>query len=163
MDSRTVSLVEFKSRLSFKSQDPIMTQEQSLLTKIKEKFSTEEISFQHFVLGYRIDAYFSKHNLAVEVDEGGHKDRDLECEIERQKALEKELGCKFIRIDPARENFSIFNEISRIHNHIVKAREKSLLKKISDRLLSLEFNSDYSMKRKCLKWVVKKILPESNN
>ena len=70
MDSRTVSLVEFKSRLDFKNQDPIMTQEQSVLRKIKETFSTEEISFQHFVLGYRID-------------EGGHNDRDLETEIER--------------------------------------------------------------------------------
>ena len=58
MDSRTVSSVEFKSRLGFKNQYPIMTQEQSVLTKIREVFSTEEISFEHFVLGYRIDAYF---------------------------------------------------------------------------------------------------------
>ena len=62
MDCRTVSSVEFKSRLGFKNQDPIMTQEQSVLTKIKEIFSTEEISFQHFALGYRIDAYFLKMN-----------------------------------------------------------------------------------------------------
>ena len=33
------------------------------------------------------------------------KEEDLEAEIERQKALEKELDCKFIRINPARENF----------------------------------------------------------
>ena len=66
MDCRTVSSVEFKSRLAFKNQDPIMTQEQSVLTKIKEIFSTEEISFQHCALGYRIDAYFLKYKLAVE-------------------------------------------------------------------------------------------------
>ena len=58
IDSRTVSSVEFKSKLGFKNQDPIMTQEKSVLTKIGEIFSAEEISFQHFVLGYRIDAYF---------------------------------------------------------------------------------------------------------
>ena len=52
---------------------------------------------------------FLKHKLAIEVDDKGHRDRDLEAEIERQKALEKELDCKFIRINPARENFSIFN------------------------------------------------------
>ena len=39
-------------------------------------------------------------------------------------------------------------------------QKKSLLEKISDRLLSLEFKSDNSIKRKCLKWVVKKVLPE---
>ena len=84
----------------------------------------------------------------------------MESEIERQKALEKELDCKFIRINAARENFHIFNEINRIHDYIVKSSEKSLLKKISDRLLSLEFKSDNSIKRKCLKWIAKKILPE---
>ena len=31
---------------------------------------------QHNVLGYRIDAYFSKHKLAIEIDEQGHKNRD---------------------------------------------------------------------------------------
>ena len=98
-----------------------MTEEQSILTKIKEAFSTEEIIFQHFVLGYRIDAYFLKHKLAVEVDDRGHNDRDLESKIERQKALEKELNCKFIRTNPARENFNIFNEINRIHHYIVKS------------------------------------------
>ena len=129
MDCRTIPAVEFKSRLGFKNQDPIMTQEQSVLTKIKEAFSTEEIIFQYSSLGYRIDAYFLKYKLAIAVDGTGHNDRDLESEIERQKALERELDCKFIRINSARENFSIFNEISRIHNYIVKSREKFLLKK----------------------------------
>ena len=119
MDSRTVSSAEFRQRLGFKSQGPIMTQEQSVLTKIREIFSTKEISFQHFVLGYRIDAYFLKYKLAVEVDEKEHNDRDLKSEIEKQKVLEKELDCKFIRINPYRENFSIFNKISRIYNYIV--------------------------------------------
>ena len=163
MDSRTVSSVEFKSRLGFKEQDPIMTQEQSVLTKIREAFSTEEIIFQYSALGYKINAYFLKQKLAIEVDEKGHQDRDFECEMESQKALEKELNCKFIRINPAKENFSIFNEISLIHNQIVESKEKSLLERISDRLLSLEFKSDNSIKTKCLKSVVEKILPEFNN
>ena len=163
MDSRTVSSVEFKSRLGFKNQDTIMTQEQSILTKIREIFSAEGISYQHFVLGYKIDEYFLKCKLAVEVDKRGHNDRDLESEIERQKALERELNCKFIRINPSRENFNINNGISRIHNCIVKAREKFLLEKTSNRLLSLEFKSDHSIKRKCLKWIVKKVFHEFNN
>ena len=74
--SRTVLSIGFKRRLGFKNQDPIMTQEQSILTKIKETFSIKEISFLHFVLGYRIDEYFLKYKLAVEVDETGHQDKD---------------------------------------------------------------------------------------
>ena len=108
MDTRTISSIDFKNKLGFNSQDPIMTQEQSIWTKIKDSFSTKEIIFQNFALGYKIDAYFLKHKLVTEVDERGHNDRDLEVEIERQKALEKELGCKFIRINPAKENFNIF-------------------------------------------------------
>ena len=37
--------------------------------------------------------------LAVEIDEKGHTDRDLIFEEKRQEALEKKLGCKFIRIN----------------------------------------------------------------
>ena len=62
-------------------------------------FETEEIILQHNVLGFRIDAYFSKYKLAVEVGEQGHKDRNIDYEIQRQKALEKEFGCEFIRIN----------------------------------------------------------------
>ena len=79
-----------------------MPQELSVLTKIRETFSTEEIIFQYSVLGYKVDAYFLKYRLAIEVDEKGHQDRDFECEIERQKALEKEPSCKFIRINPVK-------------------------------------------------------------
>ena len=48
---------------------------------------------------FRIDVYFNKFLLAVEIDEKGHTDRDLIFEEKRQKALEKKLGCKFIRIN----------------------------------------------------------------
>ena len=35
-------------------------------------------------------------------------------EIEIQKALQKELGYTFIRVNPDEENFSIFKEINKI-------------------------------------------------
>ena len=43
--------------------------------------------------------YFSKHKLAIQVDEKGRKDRDEQEKIERKKAIEKVLDCKFIRIN----------------------------------------------------------------
>ena len=48
---------------------------------------------------FRIDIYFSECFLADEIDEKGHTDRDIIFEEKRQKALEKKLGCKFIRIN----------------------------------------------------------------
>lgn len=41
-------------------------------------FLSKEILLQHSVLNYRIDLYFPKHRLAIEVDKKGHKDRN-EC------------------------------------------------------------------------------------
>ena len=37
--------------------------------------------------------------MAVEIDEKVHTDRDLIFEEKRQNALEKKLGCEFIRIN----------------------------------------------------------------
>ena len=56
---------------------------------------------------------FSQHKLAIELDEQGHHNRDTVCEIERQKALEKELRCVFIRINPAEENFNVFLKLEK--------------------------------------------------
>ena len=75
---------------------------------------------QYSVLGYRIDLYFHKYKLAIEVDELGHTNRNINNEIERQKALEKELNCIFSRINPAKKDFNIFKEINKIYTHIKK-------------------------------------------
>ena len=93
MDSRTTAAISFRTRLGFKQDDAIMTQEQSILSKIVTIFASEEIILRHNVLGYRIDAYFPKYKLAIEVDEQGYIDRNIDYEIERQNAIKKELGC----------------------------------------------------------------------
>ena len=59
---------------------------------------------QYIVLAYRFDLYFHKHKLAIDVDELGHVDKILSNEIERQKVLEKEINCMFIRVNPERKN-----------------------------------------------------------
>ena len=108
---------------------------------------------KYTVLGYRIDLYFHQYKLPIEVDELGHNDRNIDNEIQR------ELNCVFIRINPDEKDFNIFKEINKIHRHIKKSSKNSLIDKISKRLLELEFKSNHSIKSKCLKWVVKKILP----
>ena len=114
---------------------------------------------QYTVIGQRIDLYFHEYKLAIEIDELGHNDRNIEFEIQRQKTLERELNCVFIRINPDEKGFNIFKEINKIHKHIKKSSKKCLIGKISKRLLELEFKSNHSIKSKCLKWVVKKYSP----
>ena len=60
----------------------------------------------------------NEYKLAIEVDELGHTNRNIHNEIERQKTLEKELKCIFIRINPDEKDFNIFKEINKIHRHI---------------------------------------------
>ena len=103
---------------------------------------------KYSVIGYRIDLYFHKHKLAIEADELGHADRNLSNEIERQKALEKELDCVFIRINPDEKKFNIFKELNKIHRHIKKSTKKSLTEDLLKRLLELEFKSNHSIKSK---------------
>ena len=120
MDCRTDKSCSLKKNLGFKLHDVINTKEQTITNSIKDMFEGENVQTQYSVLGYRTDLYFHKYKLASEVDELGHTDRDINNEIERQKALEKELNCAFIRINANEKDFNIFKEISKIHRHIKK-------------------------------------------
>ena len=101
-----------------------------MINSIKNTFEGENIQTQYSVLGYRIDLYFHEYKLAIEVDELGHTNRNINNEIERQKALEKELNCVFIRINPDEKDFNTFKEINKIHRHIKNTFKKPLIDKI---------------------------------
>ena len=120
MDCRTDKSCSFFKKLGFKLYDVINTKEQTIINSIKDTLKGENIQAQYSVLGYRIDFYFHKYKLAIEVDELGHTIRNINYEIERQTALEKELNCTFIRINPDEKDFNIFKEIKKIHRHIKK-------------------------------------------
>ena len=151
MDCRTDESCNLKRNVGFTLHDVINTKEQTVINSIKDAFEGENMQTQYTVLGYRIDLYFHKYKLAIEVDELGHNDRNIDYEIQRQQALERELNCVFIRINPDAVDFNIFREINKIHRHIKKSSKKSLIDKISTRLLELKFVSDHSIKSKCLK------------
>ena len=65
---------------------------------------------QYSVLGFRTDFYFRKHKLTIEVNKLGHADRNPSNEVEKQKALEEELDCVFIRINPDGKKNSTFSK-----------------------------------------------------
>ena len=146
MDCRTDESCSLKRNLGFNLHDVINTKEQTVLRSIKDAFEGEDMQTQYTVIGYRIDLYFHEYKLAIEVDELGHTNRNINNEIERQKALEKELNCVFIRINPDEKDFNIFKEINKIHRHIKKSSKKSLIDKISKRLLELEFKQHNAIK-----------------
>ena len=96
-----------------------LTKKQSVLKSIMDALEGENMQTQYSVLGYRIDLYFHDYQLAIEVDEKGHKDRNIDHEIQRQKALEKEQSCKFIRTNPDEKHFHISSEVKKeIFRHI---------------------------------------------
>ena len=160
MDCRTDESCNLKRNLGFRLHDVINTKEQTVLKLIKDAFEGEDIQTQYSVLGYRVDLYFHKHKRAIEVDELGQADRNLSNEIERQKALGKERDCVFTRINPDEKKFNTFKEINKIHRHTKTSTKKSLIDDLSKRFLELESKSNHSIKSKCLKWIVKKILPD---
>ena len=120
MDCRTDKSYSFSKNIGFKLRNVINTEEQTIVNSIKNTFERENIQTQYSVLDYRIDLYFHEYKLPIEVDELGHTNKNINNETERQKALEKELNCVFIRINPDKKDFNIFKEISKIHRHILK-------------------------------------------
>ena len=72
-----------------------------------------------------------------------------------------------IRTNPDDVDFDMNRLINQIYTHIIKSTKKqtkvstkkSLIDDLSKRLLELEFKSNHSIKSKCLKWIVKNILP----
>ena len=100
MYCRTTSAYKFKTKLEFKQYDIILTKEQSVLTKIMSPLEGKNVQPQYNVLVYRIDLYFHDYKLAKEIDKNGHSDRNIDYEIKPQKAIEHELGCEFITINP---------------------------------------------------------------
>ncbi len=63
---------------------------------IKKLFYGYKILKQYRVNDYKIDWYIPELNLAIEFDEKHHK-RQKKEDIERQKYIEKKMGCKFLR------------------------------------------------------------------
>ena len=79
--------------------------------------------------------------------------------LREKKALERELNCVIIRINPDEKDFNIFKEINKINRHIKKSTKKSLIDDLSKRFLEFEFKLHNAIKSKCLKRIAKNILP----
>ena len=129
-------------------------------------FEGEIIHTQYCIENKRLDAYFPKYKLGIEVDEYNHEGRNFEYKQSRQFLI-KSHRIAIIRTNPDNADFNMNRLIKQIYTHIIKSTKKptnvstkkSLIDDLSKRLLELEFKSNHSLKSKCLKWIVKNVLP----
>ena len=81
-------------------------------------------------------------------------------EIKSKKTIEQKLGCMFITNDPSKEIFDVFEAINEIFSHIKQSSnqltKKTLIYKVSMRLIGLNFKSNNTIKSNAIKYIVKK-------
>ena len=163
--SRRVSskkVLEIKEKLGL---DPncYVFLEQDIISAMQIAFEREIMHTQYCVQNKRLDLYFPKCKLGTEINNYGHVNRNFEDEQSKQLTIEEKRGCKIIRTNPDAPDFTIYRLINQvsicIEQSTIKSAKKSLIDDLSKRLLELAFKSNHSIKTKCLKWLVKKILP----
>ena len=149
--------LEFKKKLGL---DPnlVTCDEQDIISALQVAFEGEIILTQYCIENKRIDAYFSKYKLGIEVDEYNHEGRNFEYEQSKQLMIENHR-ITIIRTNPDVADFDMNRLINQIYTRIIKSTKKTLIEDLSKTLLELVFNSNHSIKSKCLKWIVKNILP----
>ena len=133
MNCRTTAAHIVRTRLEFKQYDVILIKVQSVLPKTKSSFEGQNMQTQYSVLVCRTDLYFHDYKLPIEIYENGHSDRKIDYgdkninyEIKRhkQKAVEQELDCDIIRIDPDKKDFDIFESFYKIFRHIKQSHNQ---------------------------------------
>lgn len=95
-------------------------EETEFINKLEESLKAINITGgvkQYNVLNYKIDYYIPSLNIAIEYDENNHSGYKYEAHEGRQKEIENELGCYFIRVTD--ENSDEYN-LGLVLNEIIK-------------------------------------------
>ena len=91
MDCTTDESCNLKRNLGFTFYDVINTKVRTVINSIKDAFEGEDMQNQYSALDYRIDLYFHKHKIAIEVDKLGHADINLVMKLKDKKRQKKNL------------------------------------------------------------------------
>ena len=115
--------LEFKKKLGL---DPnlVTCDEQDIISALQVAFEGEIILTQYCIENKRIDAYFSKYKLGIEVDEYNHEGRNSNYEKSRQLMIESH-GITLIRTNPDAADFNMYRLINQIYKHIIESNKKS--------------------------------------
>ena len=97
---------------------PLFERKECLFIQQLEEFLSEynlEGVKQYSILNYKIDYYIPQLKLAIEYDENNHDKYSYKAQEGRQKQIEKELGCKFVRLS---DNCSDLKNIAKVSKYI---------------------------------------------
>ena len=104
----STGIVKYESRIvKSKPDDVIITKE---MTKIKSSSEGENMQTQYSMLGYGVDIYFHDYKLAIEIDENGHSDRNIDYKIKKSKSNRYLCMCMCMYVD----------YFSRLHPYMIK-------------------------------------------
>jgi len=112
--SRRPEAREVARELGFSTLSRVAPIEAENLEIVREAFGDFPAKYQQWVEGYRVDLYFPTLKVAVECDEHGHRHCDPEQEEVRQRFIEAELGCTFVRFNPHEPGFNIGRVINQV-------------------------------------------------
>ena len=113
--------LEFKRKLRLDI-NSVTCDEQDIISRLQTTFEREIIITQYWIESKRLDAYFSKYKLAIEVAEYNHEDRDSNYEKNRQSMIENH-GITIIRTNPDAADFNINRLINQIYRHISQSNK----------------------------------------
>ena len=128
-------ILELKKKLGL-DPDIVTCDEQDIMSALQVAFEGEIMFTQYCIENKRLDAYFSKHKLGIEVDEYNHKGRNSNYEKSRQLMIER-CGITIIKTNPDASDFDMNRLINQIHRHIIESTKKQTkvsTKKIIDDL-----------------------------
>ena len=106
--------------------DVVTCDEQDIISALQVAFEGEIILTQHSVVKKRLDAYFPKYKLEIEVDENIHEGRNFECKQGRQLTIESH-GITIIITNPDATYFDMNRLINQIYTRIIKSTKKSII------------------------------------
>lgn len=91
--------------------------EYKYLNEIQDFLNVMKIKYipQYKVNDYRIDLYIPKYNIAIEIDEEEHKYK-RDNDLIRQKYIENQIHCKFIRVNEGESCGSVIARIIKYMN-----------------------------------------------
>ena len=128
--------LEFKKKLGL-DPDVVTCDKQDIISALQVAFEGEIILTQYCIENKRLDAYFSKYKLGIEVDEYNHEGRNFEYEQSRQFMIAS-YEINIIRTNPDDVDFDMNRLINQIYTHIIKSTKKSLNNDFSKRLQKIK-------------------------
>ena len=94
-----------------------------MISALQVALEGEIILTQYCIENKRLDAYFSKYKLGIEVDEYNHEGRNSNYEKSRQLMIESH-GITIIRTNPDAADFDMNRLTNQIYTHIIESTKK---------------------------------------